>query len=680
MTQPSGQWVRRALLFASAAACAAFLLPYIAVGPNDLEEFYTGILSTKLAANAILAGHWPFWSTDLGLGVPLPLKYHFITHPLGLLCGVSDCHRMLRIVTSIQIALAVVSLRSILRAVGVGEVLSTCGALAYLVTSSTIQYTYVNDWSSTGVNEASIPILILAGIRMLEPARPRDQLLWSLVFGGVAGLISGMGYAVPQLLIVVPFLLARPQLLWAARRWFTLAFVITVAIGGGHLYHLAEQVLLTPPTALRGPHVDPSLTAQLWSTFMRPFGPALDRSWRISFLGPPFAALAVASVFRRAPQLWPFRVGLAGSVLLLVLPESALMNLVTARWFFSAGVNVYGILLATHFLDDLSRARILGRVAAPVAAGALVVLQFAWQGYAFWATWLPVARVAVGYPEQDPSSRRVAHERPAVEQLRQLTKNTPGRLMLSLDAHAAVRTLALTRNGLAPNIFAMYGVPTLDGLANGIVVDDLYPTPSLTGGPMLPPSMALEDRAFLDVLGVRYVLSLPDERRDPGLIDRGNVPGGLRLLENPTAWPEAFFVAGQPPDRVPRKQGCEHDRFLCADFSQHAISRLDEPIRMTRHPDGVTLTFTPAPDPRLVVLTHWYRKDWHASDSAVEVVPVAEQFIGLRIPAGRSTVTLTYFPVIRGTIFLAGVACEIAVAVLCIAIVVQRRRGAHEPA
>jgi len=129
----------RVLGLAIVAIYAALVLwPYVAVGPNDLEEFFTGIIGTKLAVQAIMAGQWPFWSVDIGLGVPLPLKYHFITHPASGLCLIDDCQRAMRIAAALQIVIGALCMALILRATGIGRSLSTVGALAFLVTSSTI--------------------------------------------------------------------------------------------------------------------------------------------------------------------------------------------------------------------------------------------------------------------------------------------------------------------------------------------------------------------------------------------------------------------------------------------------------------------------------------------------------------------------------------------------------------
>ena len=668
----------RVLGLAIVAIYAALVLwPYVAVGPNDLEEFFTGIIGTKLAVQAIMAGQWPFWSVDIGLGVPLPLKYHFITHPASGLCLIDDCQRAMRIAAALQIVIGALCMALILRATGIGRSLSTVGALAFLVTSSTIEDTYVNDWSSTALAEASIPILIYAALRLFAADDRRDRVLWTLVFGGVIGFLLSMGYPAPQFMIVGLFLLARPSKLWERRDWFALAAAVALCIGGAHLYHLTQQILATPPTALRSVHDEASPLVELWSTFLRPFGGDLDKTWRIIFLGPPFAMLATLALFRRTPALWPYQFGLVASVALMLLPEGALFNLVTARWFFRAGVNIFGIVLATHLLASFLTRFDRRRTAVAAVAG-LVVLQLAWQWWAFLPLWRSVAQVALGGSEPDSNVRRLSLVQPAVAQLQALNAARPGRLMFSDRAGRAIRSLNFTADGIAPNVFAIANIPTVSAFAHGIVLDPLYPTEELTGGPIWPPASAHTDQAFLDVLGIRYLLMLQGEQGAPGLREIGSVPGGLTLFENPGAWPEAFTVDTYPSAKEPRKAGCEHDRFLCADFSAYQIHRLTTAVGIDWHHDGMTLRVPKMDRPQRLVVTQWYQPDWHVSSGRASLGRVIEQFIGVTIAPGETSVRLTYFPAVRGALFVFGCLSELAVAGVCVAMAVLIKRRPRE--
>jgi hypothetical protein len=361
----------------------------------------------------------------------------------------------------------------------------------------------------------------------------------------------------------------------------------------------------------------------------------------------------------------------------MLLPEGALFNLVTARWFFRAGVNIFGIVLATHLLASFMTSFDRRRTAVAAVAG-LVVLQLAWQWWAFLPLWRSVAQVALGGSEPDSNVRRLSLVQPAVARLQALNAARPGRLMFSDRAGRAIRSLTFTADGIAPNVFAIANIPTVSAFAHGIVLDALYPTEELTGGPIWPPASAHTDQAFLDVLGIRYLLMLQCEQGAPGLREIGSVPGGLTLFENPGAWPEAFTVDTYPSAKEPRKAGCEHDRFLCADFSAYQIHRLTTAVGIDWHHDGMTLRVPKMDLPQRLVVTQWYQPDWHVSSGRASLSRVIEQFIGVTIAPGETSVRLTYFPAVRGALFVFGCLSELAVAGVCVVMAVLIRRRPRE--
>ena len=421
---------------------------------------------------------------------------------------------------------------------------------------------------------------------------------------------------------------------------------------------------------LRGEHLDLDASVELWSTFVRPFGPDdLDRSWRVIFLGPPFAVCAAAGLVWWCRHEWrPYQVGLAASIAMMVVPEWALANLVTARWLFGAGVNAFGLILAALTLDALARRRYL----VPLGA-AIVVAQLAWQAAAFYPVWRSVAMVAMGYPETRDRPRRVARDSPIVDTLRELTASAPGRVMYSAAVETDIRGLALVDAGLASNALVMHGVPTLNGVAHGIVLDALYPTDSLTGGPLRVPASAHADQAFLDTLNVRYVVMHEAERGAPGLRERRRFDDGLRLFENPQAWGEAFAVKAFPAAPVPRRHDCENDRFFCADFGRDGVERETAKVGMERHRDGMTLHVPVSDRPQRVIVTQWYQDAWRVTSGRATLERALEQMIGVTVAAGESTVTIGYFPRFRGALFILSWVVEGAVAIACAVLAVRRR-------
>ena len=65
---------------------------------TDDEEYRNLVVSMVLHARAILDGQYPFWTSDLGLGMPHPLHPAFLVHPLLPLFGLTSPATALRLV------------------------------------------------------------------------------------------------------------------------------------------------------------------------------------------------------------------------------------------------------------------------------------------------------------------------------------------------------------------------------------------------------------------------------------------------------------------------------------------------------------------------------------------------------------------------------------------------------
>jgi hypothetical protein len=248
----------RPVLVALVAACSWFAAPYIIAGPDDLEEFFTGTVSTKLAVDAALRGALPFWTPDMALGLPQPLRFHFISHPLAPLCALEDCHQVLRFIASLHILGGVLVTAALVHRITASRVLAAVSGLSLLCASSTVQPTLVDDWAITAVNEASLPLLVYSGLVLLSAAHWRDKLFWTLALGGLAGLLLSMSFPVVVLLLTAAVLAATPRLLARNVGWLCLAGVLTLAIGAGQVAHLLEQVQNAPPGIARKSPRQPS--------------------------------------------------------------------------------------------------------------------------------------------------------------------------------------------------------------------------------------------------------------------------------------------------------------------------------------------------------------------------------------------------------------------------------------
>src|SRR3954462_10959094 len=133
------------------AAWLFFALPFVAVGPNDVEDFYTGVATTKMAVDSVAEGAWPFWNMDSALGVPQPLRFHFITHPFSPLCRVADCGEVLRGAAAVQLLAGVICMMLLVRALTQDAAIALLAGLTFLFSSSSVQPTYLDDWSTAAI-------------------------------------------------------------------------------------------------------------------------------------------------------------------------------------------------------------------------------------------------------------------------------------------------------------------------------------------------------------------------------------------------------------------------------------------------------------------------------------------------------------------------------------------------
>lgn len=649
-----------------------FALPFVAVGSNDVEDFYTAVATTKMTIDSMAEGAWPFWNMDSMLGVPQPFRFHFITHPLSPLCRVGDCAEVLRGIAALHVLIGALFTALLLWRLTSDETIAALAGITFIFSSSIIQPTYVDDWSSTAIRAGSLPVLIYAAYALLKTDQRRDALKWSLVLGGVAGLLQSMSFPFAVFAATAVFLLVQPRATLSRRQWVLLAAVVGVLICAGHVYHLAEQYRLTPMNVRRDDHNEPSLFNYAWSTFLRPVPiQRVDTTWRSIFFGGPLAVAALAGLVTvKRADLRPFKLALIASFALMWVPESWLFNLMTQRWGYRSGVDMFGVVVGGVALAQLRR-----RHGYAWVAHGVVALQVATLVAAFWPLWTGTMRAWTD-PREMERGKRVKEVGGVTGELVALERAHPGRVAFAPNAYDLTRRFLLARAALVPNQLQMSHVPSLYAETHGITTDSLSPMQYAFIGMSPPASTTVTTPATLNVLGVRYVIAMPGDKVWEGLRLVKTAPHGVRILENTDAWPEAFFVAAFPPTPLPRLPGCDHDRFLCADFARGGIERRAEPITIDRRPDGMTLRFAPSDRPRRIIVTQWYQPYWRVTRGAARLVRAGEEFVGLEIAPGEQTVTIQYLPVLRATLFFGGIGVELAV---LIAVAWLSRRPAPRP-
>jgi len=662
--------VRAASLLILFGAWLFFALPFIAVGPNDVEDFYTGVVTTKMAVDSMAEGAWPFWNMDSALGVPQPFRFHFITHPLSPVCRVADCSTVLRVAAACQAFIGALFVVLLVRRFTSDEPVAVVAGLTFLFCSSIVQPTYLDDWSTAAIPEASLPILIYAAYALLNTEDRRDATKWSLVLGGAAGFTLSMFFPFAVLAATAVFLLVQPRVALSRWHWLSLAALVGVLICAAHVYHLADQYRLTPVGVGRDNHEEPTLFTYASSALIAPLPkPGVETAWRTVFFGGPFTIAAlIGMVSLRRAELRPFKLALIVSLVLVWIPESWLFNLMTYRWGYRSGINLFGIVLAACAIAQLRGTKRRGRIASAVMGLQIVAL-----GAAFWPHWMGMTDAWID-SDLRARSQRVKENYGITAAVAALYKEMPGRVAFAPGTYDLTRRFMLTREGLAPNQLQDAGVPSLYAEAHGITLDSIAPMRYAFIGISPPTSTTVTNPWTLNVLGVRYVLAMPDDAVSDRLHLVRTV-GGVRIFENPTPWPEAFFVTAFPPTPMPRVHDCGHDRFLCVDFERAGIEREPEAITIDRHRDGLTLTFAASDRPRHLLVTQWYQPYWRVSEGSARLVRAAEQLVGLEIPAGEQRVTIEYVPVLRATLFFLGIGTELVLLIAIAWLSVPRRVG-----
>jgi hypothetical protein len=132
-----------------------------------------------MVVDSVAEGAWPFWNMDSALGVPQPFRFHFITHPFSLLCRMANCGAVLRAAAAFQALLGALFVVLLVRRLTSDGPVAVAAGLTFLFCSSIVQPTYLDDWSTAAIPEASLPIMIYAAYALLKTEDARDAAKWS---------------------------------------------------------------------------------------------------------------------------------------------------------------------------------------------------------------------------------------------------------------------------------------------------------------------------------------------------------------------------------------------------------------------------------------------------------------------------------------------------------------------
>ena len=656
-----------------------FCLTFVIGSTPDEEEFRFALLSTWLHVDALRHGRLEFWTALLGLGVPQPFTPNFLLHPLFPLLAVLSPVTWIRVLLLAHTLLGAVGTWQLMRYLRVSAPTCALCVSTFLLATPAQNSVLTNFWPSHYVVWTSAPWLLLIAWRVLE-ADGRTLRIGSVTLGLSAGLVAASanpGHLIVYATVVAAVAIAHWRRIVTRGRWIALTILIAAAIASPTLVQLAREQTMFAPDLSFSTVPDPLPWSAAWNAFVSPLGPTSE-VWpftRTVFFGGPFAVLCVIGCVwfarRRADLV------LVIAVCTVVLFTTLLyLPLASGRFHFRNPLTLAAIPLAGLSFERLLAARRWRPVALLALVAQLGVLcASAWPAIA--GTWLPEARRAEWF-------RGATGAAEPVEVLLELARPS-GRMVYSPMLDDAVYERAHLQEGMGVNALAYRGLPVVNGWFKGVSAGTVWPDDRLFYARVSVPQQLIESATTLDVLGIRYVLTGADEAVPEHLRRRGLVPrkDGTHfvLFENDDPWPAAFLL-DEAAEQMPLEglPGCANDRVLCTDLAPLAGRRSTDGLLISHQNGRIDVRLPPGDEPRLLVVSQMFRRDWVASTDGnrLTTVSVFGGLIGVRIPPGISSVQVRYRPV--GLMLATALAWGTLVAGVAALIVLRRTGRCSAPA
>jgi hypothetical protein len=606
---------------ATVAASLVLLLSGLLIGGHpDEEEYRNAISSTVLHARALLDGIYPYWTSDLGFGVPHPMTPALIFHPMVLLFGLLSPATAVAAIYVVHALVGASGAWWLVYDVSGDRWAAALGAATWALAAPSQNYVLTDFWPSLFVVWSLAPFMLLAALRVLD-AQPGGQ-PWIPAIG--LGLVSGLmwvnghtGY-VPVLFIPLAVMFAaHPAVL--LRRWpAVLVSLITGAlIAAPTLLQLFIEVERFPRVS-RVSYTEAIGATHVWDLFFRPItlttpsamaDAVLARGTRVPFLGGPMFVLALGYVLGLlSPR--PYRrgvaLGFASALLLIATPGLGRMGVLAATYLFRDGLVLFGLVLGALAWTALRARR--PRLAAVVATLQVTVL---------WAATWPFVRAEM---RGNVVARHAVSDTALTQKLRDVGLQYPGRWYLSPAIDELTMRQTLLQDGLWQNTWIYRGLPIVNGTFKGVSADPLYPSRVLPYGEIRSEAAAMNSAPFLTAMGISLVLAAPGEATAPELAEITRVSThdaiGLRVLRHADPWPGAAFVTGGVVDAtLDALPGCRAPGVLCGDFAPVVRGARTESIHVSRKHGQIRVEFTPDASQRWLLLSEMYRPGWHVSSN-----------------------------------------------------------------
>jgi hypothetical protein len=394
---PRLQWKEVA---AGLAMGLVLLAPLLAYGPSDDEEVGLGVFSSQVFYRALFAGHWNFWSNDLGFGTPMPIGQRLDFHPVFALGSLVSVWTALCAVWIVHVAVMVVYFLRLTTASGVRRPLRLILLAGYLFSIPSVFYMYQTDWVSVIVGWSLLPVLIFYLRR--AALDPGHESMW--MAGARLGLLGGFWFlnSHPGYLATLAFATAVYTLVLAPLRFrvygsLLLAVVLAAGVSAERLWFSVSEMQWFPTTLDRATQGGYTVT-QYVQAAITPLG-SVPLSPRGPFVGLVLISAAVSVVLglRRERDRHVRACGVAFAVAAAASMASQDMveplRAFSAVWMFRDPTVFFALLAAGVACQ---RALDTFRPAWRTVVWCCVAVQMAQQGMAAWPAYLSVAQTSRG--------------------------------------------------------------------------------------------------------------------------------------------------------------------------------------------------------------------------------------------------------------------------------------------
>lgn len=648
------------------------LLPLLIRGPLDQEEYDLGIFSGQFAFESLWEGSFGLWLPELGFGTPMPIGQSFGSYFPFASLSIFGMSLWFCVFWLAQLWLGTYFMLRLCRRLGVEHRVAIVAAVSFVLSMPTMNYGMTDEWPTAFFTWTMYPVVISLLTDLLLSG-DSDRLANKIpLLGFVLGLWLSKSHPGHISLLLIPMAIYVLVLMpWRNMRIFfalSVAGVISLLISLDTYAFIYAEAAHFPSGLSRATQPGYTPLTYLW-TLLYPLTSPPDQMFisgmsnylrnrfsRGPFFGTPFMLLAIGA------SLWltidrnriKAATGLAFlTALILSMADTSVSKVFSGLWLARDPVVLFGILTAAMLLTSIRQTESVWqkRVGTFLLAGQAghVLLAFipfiAYNGFHFGAPETFAARIHyVG--EGKPSNLK-----------NWLTGNgsrTGQRFFLSNQVQGEMRRAWIDEGIYGYTVLVRLGLHVVTGWFKNVSMDSIYPSPYLMHGKISGDSFVIDNRSFLDVAGIRWILVGGNEVQarpknsgfQPPLVFNGRNGKSLALLENLDAWPLAVFIDPRLATitDLPRASNCPLEGIACADFEQIKDARQADKVETHTVHEQIILNFLPSSRPRQIFMTVFAHDGWiaRADGKELPINKVGGVFMSMSVPAGIGKIELTY--------------------------------------